>query len=407
MTPAASPALPARVAEPGRAGGESEFPAALLAQSTDERLQYFKAQLVGHTRLMQTLKEVKRRVRCAQPGRLLLFYGPPGVGKTTLRHLLVKELIVENLAGMRADPGWMPAVAVEAIAPERRAFDWADFYTRALLALHEPLLEHKIAYREVMDYGVSEVKADDQGRLLIQSGARPGKLRLALENCLGHRHPLVFVVDEAPHLQNVGSGRCLREQMDTIKSLAESTQTVWLLIGTYDLLNLTNLSGQLSRRSRHLEFSRYRLGNPDDERTFRQVLASFQQHLPFPEPGCLVEDWEYIYEKSFGCVGVIKDWLVDATGDALEDEESGLERACLQKNEPSPDRLLNVFREIQEGERHAAEMAAHQAQLQQLLEMDRAREQQRAKKEQPRQPSKIRVGERKPNRDCVGRAKHD
>jgi hypothetical protein len=276
-----------------------------------------------------------------------------------------------------------------------------------LLALHEPLLEHKILYHDVVDYGISEVKSNGQGRLMIRTGTRPSKLRMALENCLAHRHPLVFIVDEAPHLQNVGSGRRLREQMDTIKSLAETTQTVWLLIGTYDLLNLTNLSGQLSRRSRHLEFPRYRLGNLNDERAFKQVLASFQQHLPFPEPSQLVEAWEYIYEKSFGCVGVVKDWLVDATGDALDDEAKRLRMTFLQKNEPSSDRLLNVFREIQEGERHAAEMAASQLQLKQLLEADRAREQQQAKKEQSRRRSKSRVGIRKPTRDRVGSDSND
>jgi DNA polymerase III delta prime subunit len=389
---------------------QNKVPEALLAGSKDERLRYFKAQLVGHTRLMQTLKEIKRRVRCAQPGRLLLFYGPPGVGKTTVRQLLVKELINESLAGMQADPGWTPAVAVEAIAPERRAFDWVDFYMRALFALHEPLVEHKIAYPEGMDYGVSEVKVDDQGRLLIQNGTRLNRLRLALENCLAHRHPLVFIVDEAPHLQSVGSGRCLREQMDTIKSLAETTRTVWLLIGTYDLLNLTNLSGQLSRRSRHLEFPRYRLGDPEDELAFKQVLVSFQQHLPFPEPGDLVGAWSYIYEKTFGCVGVVKDWLVDAIGDALDDEKPTLKMAYLQQNEPSADRLLNVFREIQEGERHAAEMMAQEAHLKQLLEADQARQQSHARQAASapsRRAAKTRVGQRKPARDVVGRGPHD
>jgi len=387
---------------------ENSFPAALLEQSNEARLEYFKAQLAGHTALMETLAEVKRRVRGAQPGRLLLFYGPPGVGKTTLHRLLAKELIAENLAGMETDRGWLPAVAVEAIAPELRAFDWADFYPRALLALNEPLVEHKISYQDVIDYGVSEVKQDEQGRVVIQAGVRPSKLRRALESGLEHRHPLVFIVDEAPHLQSVGSGRHLRTQMDTIKSVAETTGTVWLLIGTYDLLNLTNLSGQLSRRSRHIEFPRYRRGDPADELAFKQVLLSFQNHLPFPEPPRLVEAWEYIYDKSFGCVGVVKDWLVDAAWDALENEARTLEQADLARNEPSPDRLLNVFREIQAGERHAAEMAAHQVQLAELLAEERAKEQHRhsAQKSQTGKRSKGRVGHPKPVRHPVGRGNH-
>ena len=111
--------------------------------------------------------------------------------------------------------------------------------------------------------------------------------------------------------------------------------------------------------------------------------------------------------QSRGCVGVVKDWLVDATGDALDDEAKRLRMTLLQKNEPSSDRLLNVFREIQEGERHAAEMAAYQVQLNQLLEADRAREQQQVKKEQSRRRSKSRVGERKPIRDRVGSNNND
>ena len=387
---------------------ESSFPAALLEQSTEARLEYFKAQLAGHKTLLETLAEVKRRVRGAQPGRLLLFYGPPGVGKTTLRRLLTKELIVENLTGMQTDRGWLPAVAVEAVAPELRAFDWADFYTRALLALHEPLVEHKITYQDAIDYGVPEVKQDDQGRVVIQAGTKPSKLRRALESCLEHRHPLVFIVDEAPHLQNVGSGRHVRQQMDTIKSVAETTRTVGLLVGTYDLLNLTNLSGQLSRRSRHLEFPRYRRGNPKDELAFKQVLLSLQNHLPFPEPPDLVEAWEYIYDRSFGCVGVVKDWLVDAAWDALENKVRTLAQTDLARNEPSPDRLLNVFQEIQAGERYAAEMAAQQAQLAELLAEDRAREARSrpANPERTGKRSKTRVGEPKPVRHPVGRGNH-
>ena len=37
-------------------------------------------------------------------------------------------------------------------------------------------------------------------------------------------------------------------------------------------------------------------------------MRSFQQQMPFAEPPDLVRDWEYLYERSIGCVGVLKEW---------------------------------------------------------------------------------------------------
>ncbi len=84
------------------------------------------------------------------------------------------------------------------------------------------------------------------------------RLRLALESALIHRRPAAFFIDEAQHLAKMKSGRKLQDQLDSIKSLASLTDTVHILVGTYELLPFRNLSAQLSRRSIDIHFPRYR-----------------------------------------------------------------------------------------------------------------------------------------------------
>jgi len=144
--------------------------------------------------------------------------------------------------------------------------------------------------------------------------------------------------------------------MDTIRSLANRSQTVFVLIGTYELLNLTNLSDQVSRCSCPISFTRYRADCDQDIETFKAVLKTFQQHLPLPQEPNLVERWDYFYEHSAGCVGILKLWLCDALADALENSCKTLTSPCLKRQAMSPDRLMSVVRELIDGERKLEEM---------------------------------------------------
>ena len=80
-----------------------------------------------------------------------------------------------------------------------------------------------------------------------------------------------------------------------------------MLFGTYDLLAFHNLNGQLSRRSVEIHLRRYRADREDDRRSFVNTVHSFAQRLPFPGSPDLAADWDYLYERSVGCVGVLKD----------------------------------------------------------------------------------------------------
>ena len=65
-----------------------------------------------------------------------------------------------------------------------------------------------------------------------------------------------------------------------IKSIANRTDTVHVLFGTYELLAFRNLSAQLSRRSVDIHFPRYRADDPKDREMFLNVVRSFEQQLP-------------------------------------------------------------------------------------------------------------------------------
>ena len=386
------------------------FPRQLLAQSGKVRWDYFYEKvIVEHRLLAATFTVIKQAIHFSAGQRVILLCGPTGVGKTTLRRALVKALINEALPQLETNPGLIPVVIVNAIAPGLRQFDWVDYYTRALTALNEPLIEHKVFYDDKFDYGAG-ISRDHRGRLVIRSTIAQRDLRSALEKCLKHRRPQVFIVEEGQHLQKIAGGRTLLDQMDTIKSLTDNSNTLHLLIGPYDLLNLTNLSGQLSRRTRLYHFPRYHVAEcQEDLVSFKRVLKSFQQHLPLLEAPNLLQKWEYIYERSLGCVGIVKLWLCDALGEALANEQKTITDQCLKNHELSSAQLLQIMHETEKGEQRFQEIEEQQGQLRDALGLSEIASQTGQTSTNNGKPpgKKRKVGQRNPERDQIGENNDD
>ena len=128
------------------------------------------------------------------------------------------------------------------------------------------------------------------------------------------------------------------------------TKTVHVLVGTYDLLVFRNLSAQLSRRSVDVHFARYRATPGADVRAFRSVLWALQRNLPLEEEPDLLQQWPYCYERTIGCVGVLKDWLTRGLAEALEQGAKTLSRALLARHALSVDRCDHMLTEAMAGE---------------------------------------------------------
>jgi energy-coupling factor transporter ATP-binding protein EcfA2 len=354
---------------------------------------------MAHPRLIEVKDRLMSAIHGAAPGSLVLVIGPTGVGKTTLRLKSEQVLTAEMIAILRDDPGRLPFVSVEAIASLTGSFNWRDHFTRMLLGMNDPLTADKLNGERF-----EEEARSINGRFTPGPRAAGFELQYAVEQALRHRQPAAVFVDEAQHLGRIASGRKLSDQLDVIKSIANRTQTVHVLFGTYELLAFRNLSGQLSRRCLDVHFARYSADSKHDLETFKNVLVTFQTQLPIP--ACdLVQAWDLLYERSLGCVGIVKEWLLRAVTMALADNKTSLTRTHLKESALSASQCEKILAETMEGEMRLNQADGAGSRLRLLLGLDtKSVEESPQRQEQPSIPIKRRrrAGQRSPKRDKVG-----
>jgi energy-coupling factor transporter ATP-binding protein EcfA2 len=334
-----------------------QFPPALLKQSQEERLAYFDNYTMAHPRLDEAVNLLKLLVNESGESRVIFIYGPTGVGKTTLRLLIEKWLIESTLPELEADPGRLPVASVEAVVQKSGLFNPKDHIKRCLFALNEPLVDQKT------DYKTKGIYRNNNGQVVIGSQALETDLGWALEQALKHRKPKIFFIDEAHHLLMVASGRKLTDLPEAIKSLANRTEVVHGLVGTYELLTLHDVGDQLSRRSVYVHFPRYRADVKEDREIFQSVVWGFQLHLPLPEAPDLLSNWDYCYERSLGCVGILKNWLRNALADAIAEGAVTLGKKHLERRALGVAQCRNILKKIKEGESNHALLEAEVEQL--------------------------------------------
>jgi energy-coupling factor transporter ATP-binding protein EcfA2 len=371
------------------------FPRELLAKRWEERLAYFRAYTVAHPLLAEAKDKLMASISESEPNSLVFVFGPTGVGKTTLR-IKAEQLITRELqSGLEQDRGRIPVVGLEAIAPESGRFCWSDHFKRLLVAMNEPLTDCK----------------RDEETLYARSSSTFGsksttaEYRHAVEQALRFRRPAAVMIDEAQHLSKIASGRRLLDQLDVIKSIANQTRIVHVLFGTYDLLSFRNLNGQLSRRSLDVHFPRYRAESASDRQIFVNVLRSFACEMPIPEPPDLAREWEFLYERSIGCVGILKQWLTRTLHSALRRGENTIGRKDLEAQALSVLQCEKILSETADGESRAAEPPAARGTLQVRLGLRTHATLNTSTASKPAAPrNRRRPGVRRPRRDRIGAA---
>jgi hypothetical protein len=274
----------------------------LLRRRASVRLDWFEHHcIVDHERLLDVRDAVLHYI-CA-PGndpnyrrkaKMVLVLGPPRVGKSTMIELVLEELAKRAKKRMKENPGYVPYVYITLESTSH--FDWKSYYVAILQALNDPFLER-------------------------WQSASERVLREVVENALRHRQVEVIFVDEAQHLAKAARGSRQQDQLDQLKYFENKLGVTHVLVGTYDMRPFRRVNAQLACRTVDVHFRRYDATVEQDLVLFTSAVRAFQCQLPVTvEPRLWEEHAEFLYARSLGCIGLLKQILDEALALALDEK---------------------------------------------------------------------------------------
>ena len=331
-----------------------EYPTAVAA----EYLAKFKAKIIEHPHLLHARDEVFQFIEEPAGASLAAVIGPTGAGKSTLVDRVRKTVFRQHEAAMAANTALVPIVSVEAPAPELGKFNWRDFYQRILMELKEPACDFHMA--------LQQKPTGNPGVARLSSLQLPD-LRARVEVGFRHRGVKVLLIDEAQHLFKMTNSRRMHDQMDALKSLASLSKAFFVLFGTYELIPLLELNGQLGRRCVMVHLPRYRCDVPTEWQDYQKAIRTLEQLIVLPSPPELLRYSEFLYLGSAGCVGILKDWLTDAYSRTLKTENQRLTKAILEASRRPESTLRKIAEEAAFGETQWARSHAPDHRLAELL----------------------------------------
>lgn len=307
---------------------------------------------VRHPLLELALAQCREFLSSPSDLAFLFVVGAAGSGKTHLLRLLYSELLAASAGEMEQNPDLIPVLFLNAPAPPDGTFRWRAFGQRIFdearmpargrpsqlrYAGHDPIAARARAYGKTIDDILAEAVL----------GCRDRGVR-------------VVIVDEAGHIASVAHARRYRQQLDVMKSLALDAGVRFVLAGPYDLLDFRDASAQLGRRSRLVHIAPYGQTVPRERTAFAKLV-----HDMLDTTGLELRtdvDWpEILHAGSLGCVGILRDWLVDAEH-AVHARSGGVTfEECIAEFRRSPGQLREIDAELREGMRRLAADAGDDA----------------------------------------------
>ncbi len=272
---------------------------------------------------------------------IVVLTGPTGSGKSKILELFAKEHLESKALTMGANPSVRPLAYTLATCSGHRAFDWKRLHRDTLRNADDPFAA--IRDRCVSDRGpVNRFECESKSAAL---------LREQVEWQFKSNGTTTWLIDEAQHVIRGRHSGTPGDQLDVLKSMAQTSGARLILSGTYDLPDYIAGSGQLSRRCEVVRLNSYRFRDRTELRVLGSVIQGLLKRLPskpaFPD---VMVNLEMFFVGCLGCVGIFKDWAARAYALSLQEESTTLTLEHFKRTRMHPKHLAVINHEIVKGE---------------------------------------------------------
>lgn len=290
---------------------------------------------INHIRWHESFTRLYTYISLSQPNDVICLVGPSRSGKSAL----IEEITLKLTNSLEHNNHKSILKLVATNCSTNGQFSTKAFTISALSKFQNPFFQAN-----------PNIDFEQQTKIINRIARTPETtLHYALQAAIKHHNVRFLIVDEAHHvLYSTSTKKNAGAILDSWKCLAQECGLVLILVGSYPLLSLVLESPHLLGRSSLVHFPRY-LKNKDDIPSFKKIISSYQDLLNIKED-LLINNAEYMYENSLGCIGLLSKWLTTSLQECIaNNQEFSIE--ILDRTKKSPSELSRLEEEITYGEK--------------------------------------------------------